>query len=169
MEYRSIEIDFDIHKIIETNRTSFEESPNEVLRRILKLQPIEKPRFVSEPSWMHRNGTKEISANPPKVVTNGTLSRSGWHGKGVDLPNGTLFHMEYNGEVYSGDIQNGKWCIEGAAPCKSPSDAACSAVAARTGIRPSLNGWIYWHVKRPQDNGWVLIDSLRTVKGHRRS
>ena len=26
----------------------------------------------------------------------------------------------------------------------------------------SLNGWIYWEVKRSEDEGWVLMDSLRS-------
>ena len=36
-EVRTIEIDFDIHKLIETERRSFAESPNMVLRRLLNL------------------------------------------------------------------------------------------------------------------------------------
>ncbi|MGH6978251.1 MAG: hypothetical protein ACRED4_03000, partial [Brevundimonas sp.] len=35
----TIEIDFDVHKTIETNRTSFAETPNDVLKRLLAIAP----------------------------------------------------------------------------------------------------------------------------------
>ena len=34
---RTIEVDFDIHQLIELERRSFEETPNDVLRRLLRL------------------------------------------------------------------------------------------------------------------------------------
>ena len=37
-EFRSIEIDFDVHKVIEIERRGFQESPNDVLRRLLKIK-----------------------------------------------------------------------------------------------------------------------------------
>lgn len=37
-EFRSIEIDFDVHKVIELERRGFQESPNDVLRRLLKIE-----------------------------------------------------------------------------------------------------------------------------------
>ena len=38
MTFRSIDIDFDVHKKIELERRSFMESPNDVLRRLLALE-----------------------------------------------------------------------------------------------------------------------------------
>ena len=39
---RSIEIDLDVHKCLEAERQGFDEAPNDVLRRLLKLKPSAK-------------------------------------------------------------------------------------------------------------------------------
>ena len=137
---RMIEIDFDVHQQIELERTSFDEAPNEVLRRLLKLGPA-KPK---------RSATKV--ANPK----NGRA----WSGKGVTLPDGTEVHMEYNGRAYAGQIDDGVWVVDGKRS-KSPSDAAGSVAKTRAGKSPSLNGWVYWQVKRPGETSWVVLNSLR--------
>ena len=41
MDFTSIEIDFDIHKLIELERRSFTEKPFIALRRLLKLPEVE--------------------------------------------------------------------------------------------------------------------------------
>ena len=44
-QFRTIEIDFDVHKTIENARRGFYESPNGALRRLLKLpEPDPSPR-----------------------------------------------------------------------------------------------------------------------------
>jgi hypothetical protein len=45
-DLQTIEIDFDVHKRIELERTSFTETPNAVLRRLLSIdgcQPATEP------------------------------------------------------------------------------------------------------------------------------
>jgi hypothetical protein len=85
---------------------------------------------------------------------------AGWSGKGVELPHGTKLRMEYNGQFFRGYIENGVWVVEGHR-AKSPSDAAGSAAMTKSGTRPSLNGWIYWEVKRPNDANWRALKGLR--------
>jgi hypothetical protein len=138
---RSIEIDFEVHQKIELERTSFEELPNEALRRLLGLV------------------SKKQIAQGVNADDNVQVGRS-WSGKGVTLPHSTELKMEYNGSVYQGTIQDGIWMVEGA-KCKSPSDAAGAVAKTRGGRTASLNGWIYWQVKRPTDRKWVRIDALR--------
>jgi hypothetical protein len=43
---RSIEIDFDVHKLIEQERVSFSDTPNETLRRLLGIETLvsDKPK-----------------------------------------------------------------------------------------------------------------------------
>ena len=136
---RTIEIDFDIHKLIESKRMSFSDTPNEVLRRELGL------------------GT---SPNGPPPATRPESGESSWMGKGVTLPHGTELRMEYNGRQYSGVIENGKWLVEG--KCfNSPSAAAGGVALTRDGKSPQLDGWIYWHCKRPGDTDWTSIKQLR--------
>jgi hypothetical protein len=139
---RSIEIDFDVHQQIELERISFEETPNEALRRLLKLPPA-KP--VTPVATIDKSGTGVA-----------------WSGKGVTLPHGTEVQMEYNGKMYSGHIADGEWVVEGNSS-KSPSDAAGSAAKTKSGKNPSLNGWIYWQVKRPGDGAWSSLGSLRSA------
>ena len=93
-EFRTINIDFDVHKKIETERRNFTETPNEVLRRLLKIAG-------------------------PAPTANGRQ----WSGEGVALPHGTELRMEYNGAVYHGRIDDGGWLVEGKR-FNSPSGAA---------------------------------------------
>ncbi len=137
---RTIEIDFDIHQMIELERKGFDELEYLALRRLLKLPNSEAS---TETAW------------PVE-----TLSGRPWSGKGVELPHGTELRMEYNGQVFRGYIENGAWLVEGHR-AKSPSDAAGSAAMTKSGTRPSLNGWIYWEVKRPNDANWRAIKGLR--------
>lgn len=133
-ENRMIEIDLNIHKIIEDNRQSFSETENEILCRILKIQA-------------------------PAITQKNTPTGKAWMQKGVVLPHGTLLRAEYNGTVYSGIVENGVWIVEGK-KFTSPSGAMRIA-HTKIGTTPSLNGWIYWEVKRPIDTKWIAIKSLK--------
>jgi len=135
-QMRTIEIDFEVHKKIEMERTSFAEMPNDALRRLLQI---------------------EGGANPVPAKSSGGRP---WSGKGVILPHGTELRMEYNGRVHSGRIDNGSWLVEGKT-FKSPSAAAGGVGLTKDGRHPSLDGWIYWQAKRPGDTSWIGIDQLR--------
>ncbi len=84
-----------------------------------------------------------------------------WIWKGVTLEVGTLFHMEYLGKQSDGEVRDGQWWIEGKA-FGTPSQAAKILNRTREYKQPSLDGWKYWYVKRPADDGWVLLDALRS-------
>jgi SeqA protein N-terminal domain len=139
-QMRSIEIDFDVHKRIEIARQAFEESPNDVLRRLLEI-----------------GGLPDA---PPNVAPPQGLVGKAWFGKGVELPHGTQLRMDYNGKVHTGLIDNGIWKVEGT-ESGSPSDAAGSVARTKDGGKPSLNGWNYWQVKRPTDRTWRPLGGLR--------
>lgn len=137
MQMRQIEIDFDVNKIIELERKSFDESANDVLRRILKLPSVDAVvRSVPNPTG------------------------KAWSGKGVTLPHGTQLRMEYNGVEYQGQIKDGKWDCGGGLHA-GPSPAAASVAKTRDGKRPSLNGWIYWSAKVPGATRWIPILNMR--------
>lgn len=133
---RTIEIDFDVHKFIEAERHGFEETSNDVLRRVLGLDG-------------------DASGIQPSQETGRQ-----WSGKGVTLPSGTALLMEYNGTLHSGKIDDGVWVVEGK-EFKSPSAAAGGVALTRDGHHPTLDGWNYWRVKRPGDDDWILLSSLR--------
>lgn len=138
LEQRSIEIDFEVHKRIEMARTSFAETPNAVLRRLLKIGDL---------------GPQPLPAKP-------AAGGRPWSGKGVTLPHGTELRMKYNGRVHTGVVRDGVWLVEGSA-YKSPSAAAGGAARTRNGNQTSLDGWIYWEARRPGDTKWVPLSSLR--------
>lgn len=142
-QLRSIEIDFDVHKCIEVARTSFAETPNQVLRRLLQ---IDTDGASKPPSGRSSNG--------------GSRGARAWSGKGVTLPHGTELRMEYNGRNFSGVIDDGRWSIEGKF-FSSPSAAASGVAITRAGQHPSLDGWIYWQVKLPGEHRWVGMAELR--------
>lgn len=89
--------------------------------------------------------TDEVAA--PKV--------SGFVYKGVEFPEGTLFRVTYKGQTFTGSIKGGAWIDEKGIPRNSPSEAAY----AITGNH--VNGWRFWECRRPSDQNWVPIDTLR--------
>jgi hypothetical protein len=141
-EYRTIEVDFDVHKLIENERRSFDDSPNAALRRLLKLGPA--PSVALE---------KEPNAKP--------LGRA-WTDSGAVLPHGTPVRMPYgrNSQLFEGEIIDGRWVVAGRT-FDSPSGAASELAITRRGRKTKLNGWVYWEVKLPGETEWVRLDSLR--------
>ena len=87
-DLKTIDIDFDVHQTIEKERTSFSDSPNEALRRLL-----------------------DLGASPSGPPTLPEASGSPWSSKGVTLPHGTELRMDYNSKRYSGSINNGEWLV----------------------------------------------------------
>lgn len=137
---RSIEIDFDIHKLIETERQNFEESPNDVLRRLLNL-----PASKLEKSVTISKHTDQLN----------------WRDKDTVLPHGTEIQMTYNGRTWHGKIIGGKWII-GNQQFESPSGAASGIALTKEGKTTRLDGWKYWDVKLPGEVSWKRLESLRT-------
>jgi hypothetical protein len=144
---RLIEIDYDVHKLIEMERRDFDEPPNAALRRLLKLP--EKPPI------------------PPSVDKPSPAPL--WRGEGVDLPEGTKLRMNYGRAktVYTGVISKGNWLVEGKM-FDTPSDAASGVAITGVGKRTRLNGWDLWEVQRPGESEWHLIGTLRQMARDRK-
>jgi hypothetical protein len=137
-EFRTIEIDFDVHKLVENERKSFAETPNDALRRLLGLP-------------------NRISAKSSEKVVKATRS---WSDEGITLPHGTALKMTYNGRQHEGRIVDGKWYVDGKT-FDSPSGAASGVALTKGGKRTRLDGWIYWQVRVPGDASWTPISVLR--------
>lgn len=84
------------------------------------------------------------------------MTESCWTSKGAVLPNGTQLRMRYHGKVYRGYIHEGRFCVAGKF-ADSPSGAT------RLIVHEHLNGWTYWHARRPQDGGWTRLLDLRRI------
>lgn len=136
MTLSKIEIDFDIYKLIELERRSFDEPPYVALRRLLKL-PTVTP-----------------SIDQPKVAFAPT--GQAWRDSGVEVPHGSLARMKYNygRELYEGQFLDGLLVVNGK---KYPSlSTAATDLAGK-----SLNGWLYWEALFPGTNEWRRLSDLR--------
>jgi len=138
--FKTIEIDFDVHKCIETERRSFDEPPNTALRRLLKL-----PEVVPD------GGYKETD-----------LYRRPWSEDDVSLPHGTPIRLVYNRgrQKFEGRVENGKLMF-GSIGFDSVSGAASHLARTRKGERTKLNGWLYVQYKEPGSSQWVPLNDLR--------
>ena len=141
-QLRTIEIDFDIHKLIEVERKSFDEPPHLALRRLLGLPPVSNEPPLS---------ALEMPSGRPFVQD------------GVELPHGSPMRMEYNRgkQVIEGKIINGKLVVNGRT-FDSLSGAASELAVTKKGEATKLNGWLYWRVKLPGETGWKLLSNLRS-------
>lgn len=138
---RQIEIDFDIHRLIQLERRSFDEPEYIALRRLLKLgPPAEEPGPPADPKAMRP-----------------------WSKGGVTLPHGTELRMEYNGLLHLGRIADGAWEVEGHR-AKSPSGAAQAVARTKDGKAVNINGKAYWQVRRPGDTDWTPYAELKRRK-----
>lgn len=138
-EYRTIEIDFEIHKRIEAARLSFSETPAVVLRRLLGIEDA----AVS----FANSGNRGVGR--------------AWSWKGLILPHGTELRMEYNGRTHEGVVLDGEWHVEGTI-YKSPSAAAVGVAKTKAGNPvTALDGWIYWAAKLPNSSKWINISALK--------
>jgi hypothetical protein len=138
-QFTQIDIDIDIHRLIEGARLSFTEQPNDILRRLLQIEE-------------HEDSNVGVGYGD---------DGAGWSGKGITLRHGTELQMTYQGVTHTAVIDNGRWRI-GDDLFKSPSDAASGVSKLVTGERKSLNGWIYWIAKDPSGSGlYKKISDIR--------
>ena len=102
MKTRQIDIDFDVHKLIEQQRRSFEESPNDVLRRLLGVGPVR--------------------------IVEGEIDRKkqGLNARGVFLPAGMKLRKTLKGKTHYAEIVD-EGIKYGSKSFASPSAAACEA------------------------------------------
>ncbi|MBB6178059.1 hypothetical protein [Pseudorhizobium flavum] len=136
-----IEIDWDIHKMIENERQGFDEAPYLALRRLLNLPPPAQPETASE---------KTLAAGIP------------WTEDGVTVPHGSLARMEYlrGSQVYEGQFLDGRLVVEGQS-FDTLSAAASALAVTKEGTKTNLNGWNYWKAKFPGESKWRALIEMR--------
>jgi hypothetical protein len=135
-----LEIDLDIHNLIEAERRNLDEPQYLALRRLLKLPDLGGPSNASE-----------VGEALP------------WTDEGVIVPHGSRARMEYarGSQVYEGRFLNGKLVINGH-EYRSLSAAADAVAVTKAGRKTSLNGWFYWKVQFPNETQWRSLQELRS-------
>ncbi len=171
---KNIDIDIEVYKCIETARIDFEESQNDILRRLLEIDVIEEKEKrvelnltsslsnivmsispqVKEPSDEIQNYQKLLLKRSFKNIR--IESHRDWIYNGVRLSEGTLLQKWYQGKKYEAVIQNGAIYFDGQS-YQSPSTAAM-AIAKGTNV----NGWNFWEYFDKNNGQWQKIGELRT-------
>lgn len=126
-----LSIDLEVFKALEAQRESFEESHNDILRRILGLLP-------------------KAASTEESVV---------WTRKEVGLPKGTRWRMTTAHGDEAGTVVEGGFQYKGEV-VTSPSRLAMKIYESKSGKKTNLNGWRYIEVKRPDDDEWMMLSSL---------
>ncbi len=139
MKLATIDIDFDIHKLIEAERKSFEEPPFHALRRLLGLGAV-----------------------PAATVDETPPDGRPWRDGPVEVPHGSGARMMYDRgrQVYEGKFLDGKLVVNGQ-EFTSLSSAAQALAVTKSGSSTFLNGWLYWEAKFPGETKWRRLDDLR--------
>jgi hypothetical protein len=128
----SIDVDFEVFKLLTMKRPFESFTENDVLRELLGL--------------------------PAKATAGGQVkpapSAGAWTAKGVKFPSGTDFRAVYKGETHLGKVENGALVINGT-KYDSPSAAAMAITQS------PVNGWTFWECRLPGTSKWTQIKALR--------
>lgn len=155
MQLRQIEIDFDIHQMIELERRGFDEPAYMALRRLLKLP--EKG-----------NGNSNVNAKDAGQALASTAEVGlPFYADGVLVPHGSQARMKYarGTQVYEGRFLDGKLVVNGVA-YSALSPAASALGITKKGTTTSLDGWLYWEAKFPGETTWRKLSDLRAKVRH---
>ena len=136
MQLQSIEIDFDIHRLIEAERRGFDEPPYVALRRLLSLPETKRA-----------------------VAPEGGVA---WVEDGVTVPHGSEARMRYQRgrQEFLGRFSNGSLVVEGQR-FDTLSAAASALARTKSGVATKLNGWNYWEARFPGEKSWRSLEELR--------
>lgn len=132
-----VDLDPEVQRELERRRRRFDDSLNDVLRRVLGIEEAE--RRVAE-----RYGSE---GRP-------------WRLDGVILPHGTELRWMAGERVRFGLIEHGRWVVDGCRYDRPPN-----AIRRRGsgGGPPTLrpDEWIGWNVRLPGEGRWRTLNSLR--------
>lgn len=139
MEKKVISIDIEVYKVLENNRLNFNESHNEILRRIMKIKE-----------------NKEIILNDSKLNDDKINNRNlVW--KGIELKDGLQLRKYLKGNLHTAKVINEKIVYNGE-DYSSPSAAGIAAAGN------SVNGWVFWEYYNEEFKSWESLDNLRKGK-----
>jgi hypothetical protein len=140
MQTKKIDIDIDVYKLIESYRIDFNETENDILKRVL---------YQNEYPENNSNFIKEVN-----TLQNLFINKEGLFWKGVLLKNGLKLRKLSKDKSYQATVINGR-IIYNNQEFFSPSAAGVSASGT------SVNGWIFWDFFDDNSNSWKKLSELR--------
>lgn len=168
---KKIEVDLEVYKLIESLRTSLEESHRDILLRSLKsiessenkaqeLVKSENPAngsFISDDQELKNLLIKQPmkAENSVPFHTNYEEAHKDWIYNDIRLPEGTPLVKWVNGEKIEAKIENGGISVDGNA-YHSPSAAAMAVNGGKI-----VNGWIFWKYYDVERGKWRKLNFLR--------
>lgn len=129
---QSIDIDFEVYKRLTLLRDNEETTYNDVIRKLLDIPVIKE---------------EDTPIQNQEFLP--------WVTRGYPFPHGTQFRAKYKGTMYFAEVNNGRLILNGKS-FDSPSRAAISIT------NNSVNGWMFWECKLPNQSFWNAISSLRS-------
>lgn len=147
MHAYQISVDLQVYKTLTSMLHSEGQDHNAVLRDLLKLDSPIEPEVDRGPLERLADSFAPLS-----------IGSSGFHSRGLFLPNGSVLRARYKGVEYTGQILNSKWVDRDGKEHSSPS-AAAHAITGTT-----VNGWRFWEAKLPNDAGWRRLDVIQSSK-----
>ena len=136
---KNIEIDLDTYKLIESQRVSFEESANQIIKRV-----FEKTTDISS---HHKNKIRVSNSNGSLVTRIGDC-----------LPEGLKLRRIFKGILYEAVVEKGFIQMDGEG-YTSPSDAAKAVT------HNNRNGWSFWDYYNEDKEIWESLQKLRSNEG----
>lgn len=143
MQTVSIKIGLDLYQKLQALKESPDMSIEEVIRLLI----------LSNEIVIEMEEDDDEQTQQPIIRSSGT----GWFIDGVLFPEETLFRAFYKRNEYRAVVNNGALSLDGKR-FFSPSAAAGHIT------ENSVNGWKFWECKRPGDEMWHAIDSLRKYR-----
>ena len=147
---RTIEVDFEVHQLIEANRRGFDDPANAVLRRLLRIDG------------------KDINHSPTETTpeTASKYPDGSWTKRGVHLDSGAELKVSYAEVEAYGRVDGGRLMFDGKG-YDAPSPAVMEVVAVRRGKSVSINGWKHLYVRESMHGSWFSLDQLRLIQRRR--
>jgi len=169
---KQIEIDLDVHRLLENARVDFEESQNTILRRLLGIDRVANQTIGNEPIPQSNQGVmfrrsvqqpgslaERISSfqarNMSARLSGASTTIRDWSFGGVSLPEGTKLQKFLKKQKHEAIIHSGAIYVNGEYH-QSPSAAA---MAVNGGV--NVNGWDFWEYFDEVTLQWNKLDNLR--------
>lgn len=136
---KTIQVSESVYKRLLSLASSFEDTPSDVIERLLDGKFREIPIAPAE----------SPSAGADLVGS-----------KGSRIPHGTKLRARYKGVEYTAEIQDGQVIWNGKR-FSSVSRAAIAVIHSTGSHRPTENGWRFWEYYHEESEQWRPLNELR--------